>query len=408
MTRKTRLIWLITANFFIFTFIACQSSEAETPVFQEFTVTITASLPVTTKVGTAIITPTVTQVVLPTFTNDRVTLTPSPSPTAAPIQMIEKLPINGVIMAISVDRTFIAVVNRNSNTVYGYDLTTEKVIWQFSLNNHIPNVASFDLSPNGDLLALGGAISPSGVAGEGMHENVYVLSTGNGELVQSFLVPYHVVDSVSFSPDSRYLAVSAYESFSSDYGVMVWEMESWQLAYELLSSSYHWDVFDTVFVPGQESTLAVVTTNLNIPEEFDEDEKGGGLYFWDLSNQQIYEAISGTFALSVATSPSGRYVAAYIDGNLRVWDIQSELEVLNIVVGETADTRRLALTDTGIIGNLDTKGVLTIWNLRGELLTTLETEGTISDIAFSSSEKLIITSYIGNEAQPVEIWQINK
>jgi WD40 repeat protein len=293
--------------------------------------------------------------------------------------------------------------------VYGFDLATQEVKWQFSFQERVPNVASFDLTPNAKYLAFGGALSPNGIAAQGMFENVFVLDIEAGEWVHTFLVPYEVIDSLSFSADSTHLAASTdFEIYPSGYGITVWEVETGRLAYQFPSDDYHWEVLDTVFVPYHPDLLAMTTTNLAMLEGNVEGEKVGGLYFWNMDSQELQEGITGEWGETVATSPNGRFVAAFIDGKIWVWDVDSEAEVLSASAGEIAYRDALAVADNGVIAGLNTEGVLTIWNLQGEVLGVLKTDGQIGSMAFLSNEELLICSYVGSESQPIELWQISE
>jgi WD40 repeat protein len=339
------------------------------------------------------------------------TSTPLPTilPTVAPLQRVRELPVGGDLLAVSTDHTLLAIVNRSMGMVYGIDLATYEIKWQFGFDSRFQNVASLDISPDGRFLAFGGAVSPNGIAAQGLHENVFVFSVDTAEWIHTFLVRYEVIDSLSFSPDSTFLAASAdYDPMSLGYGIMVWDLATGQLAYQLASDDYSWDVLDTTFVPYHPNLLAITTVNQNILGGFEEGEREGGLYFWDFSSQQLQEAITGTVALAVATSPNGRLVAAHIDGDIRLWDVDSETEVLSISVGEAGYESHLTLTDTGVFANFRDRGnVLTIWNLQGTLLDMLEIEGTLADIAFVSDIELLVASYTENEAKPIEVWRIN-
>jgi WD40 repeat protein len=391
---------------------ACQASEPEieavlplTTPATRFTATATADLvPNWTRTPMPLVT--ATMMPLPSITSAPL---PTVLPTAAPIQKMGELPIAGNLISMSADNTLLAVVNRGTGMVYGFDLSTEEIKWQFSFQDHLQNLTSFDISPDGKYLAFGGAVSPNGIAAQGMFENVFVLDIEVGEWVHTILVPYEVIDSLSFSSDNRYLAASTdFEIYPSGYGITVWEVATGQLAYQFPSDDYHWEVLDAVFVPYRPDLLVMATTNLVMLEGNGDGEKAGGLYLWNIDSQELQEGITGGWGEIVAASPNGRLIAAYIDGKIWVWDIERGAEIISVSMEEIANRDALALANSGVIAGLNTEGILTLWNLQGKLLGELKTDGHIGSMTFLSNEELLITSYMGSEAQPIEVWQIRE
>lgn len=402
---RNRHVWFFATCLLFFT--ACQSVETvestePTPITQHDATTqpntsLTALLEntvTTTLVSTTVSSGTPTLTPSPTLNN---IATPTLTPTTSYLQKIEESALNLPGFPIAINGTLLATL-KDHHTLYVFDTPNWDVKQEIENQaGGVVNYSSLDFSPDGKLLATGG-----------INEDVRIWDITTGELIHAFVVPYHTVDNVSFSPDGSLLVASSMDTISSDYGIMIWSTASGQLVNQFPSNEYGWYVIDVIFVPDHGNLLAIAAANLNASEELEEGQKMGGLYFWDIDNQQLQEGIIGTFGLVAATSPNGQLVAAYIDDSLRVWNTQDETEILNIEVGETADTKDLALTNTGLIANLDTEGKLTIWNLQGELLAALETDETRYDIAFAPNGDLLIVSYVDNNGSLVETWKVSE
>lgn len=381
-------IWLIGL-------VACQSDQLVTTYTTEAGTSINQETPMPTP--SRVVTPSavsrLTQ--LPIVTN-----TPSPVPisvpTISPLQQVAEWPFSISHFTLSKDAKLLASENLNTGVLYIFDTATGNIRWEIMEDNRGVTGYTLEFSPDGKLLA-----------GAGKEQDLFVWDMSTGKTIYILPEPFDLVNGISFSSDSKLLAASTPETFPSDYGILVWDVSTGEVTYQFTAGEYGWYINDIVFVPSHVDLLAITTTNFNTPEQLDDGQKPGGLYLFSISNQQLQEAITGTFGLVIATSPNGQLIATYLDGDLRVWDIQRETEILRVPVGQTADTSNLALTNSGIIANLDTKGVLTIWNLQGELLGTLETAGTISDIAFKPNGDLLVASYVEGEARPIEVWRIN-
>jgi WD40 repeat protein len=161
-------------------------------------------------------------------------------------------------------------------------------------------------------------------------------------------------------------------------------------------------VIHAVFVPNHTNLLAMATSTLNSLEEMDEDDKLGGLYFWNVVTNELYEVSTGFFSSNVAVSPNGQFVVVYIDKKLKVWNTEEERIILDVAMDEPS----IAITDTGLIATVD-EGQLTIWNLQGQPIAWLETDNWISDVAFTPDGDFLIGSYVGQDDQPIELWRLN-
>lgn len=377
-------------------FVACQSNAAiNTPTIQVTAVTKAFGPTVTSTSEMWTLTPIPTPEILITPTTSPTAfnlVTSTPVITVTTFRKTDELPISAVYFTVSKDGSLLAVVNQKTGILRVFDTSNWNKRWEIEETGRGMTGYTLDFSPNGNLLAGGGD-----------EQDVFVWDMNNGETRHILPEPYDSVNSVTFSSDGKFLAASTPEDYSSKYRIMVWNVETGELVSQFPAGEYGWYVTDISYIPNKDNLIAITTANFNLPEDFDEDDRPGGLYTWDVANQHLQEITPGTYGLVVETSPNGQFIAAYIDGNLQVWDIVNMTPKLSVMPSEVADTDIIAITDEGIVANLDASGILTLWNLQGELLTTQESEKRITDVAFTPHGELMI-AYLADDS-PIELWQ---
>lgn len=321
---------------------------------------------------------------------------PTPTSTPSPWQKIAELPISFAWFELSPDGKLLAASDPSTGILYIFDTSNQKLLWQIEEQDHSMTGYVFDFTQDGTLLA-----------GGGVEQDVSIWDMRTGEKVLTIEEPYDAVYSVSFSPDGKQLAVSAVEDFGSPYGIIVWETETGQIVNQFPSSDFGLHVIHAVFVPNHTNLLAIATSALNSLEEMDEEDKLGGLYFWNVVTDELYEVSTGFFSSNVATSPNGRFVTAYIDGELRIWDTQEK----RIILATEMQEAYIVMTNFGLVATLDRHGTLMILNLQGHLIAKPETTNWITDVAFMPDGSLLIGSKagpeVGQETRLIEVWQLN-
>ena len=319
--------------------------------------------------------------------------TPSPNPTVPPMQKIAELPIDGVLITTSMNGLFVASVNNSGELFSVYDVSKEKVTWEFDAAGYFLRTTTLAISPDGDIFATGG-----------VNEDVFVWDTNSDKLVYNIPVPYYTVDKVTFSQDGRFLAISAIETEASQPGVMVWDLnEGKQIPAQIYPQDYNWYVMSVIFIPGQTNLLAMTTANLKPVEEFSEHDKVGGLYFWNVNNYQLQEILAGVGGKILTVSASGQIVGASIDDSLQFWDIQNTEKISSLDIEYIGGSRDISISDSEIIANVNKDG-LTIWNFQGELVATLQSDKEITDVEFLPDGSLLVAYFAENT--PVEVWKI--
>lgn len=256
---------------------------------------------------------------------------------------------------------------------------------------------NLDFSPDGNLLA-----------GSSVDQGVYVWNMKTGEKVYALDSPYSGTDNVAFSLDSKFLFVSTSQELL--YGhAPAWEIESGQSApITLWATNYGWSVYKMEFVPNQPSLLAVTTANFYSPQQWQEGFKPGGLYFWDTDKLQLQEAIIGPSGIDMSVSTTGQYIAVVMDGNLYLWDVLQGEELFNVAIEafQIGQAFKLVLTDK-YVATVNGDGVLSIWNLQGELVGTLAGKNPLADAAFLPNGDLVVAYFAENETQIFEVWRLS-
>ncbi len=347
----------------------------------------TAPVEITPETPTPSFSPTLTLTLTPIVVN-------TVTPTLSPLQKVAELPISTFDFTISDDGTLL-VYEDEKGIIHVLNTNNWEAKWEIEEDNRgMIGYMVRDFSPDGRFLA-----------GAGIEQDVFVWDMITGETIYAFPVPYDDVNNISFSPDSKLLSISAIETYSASDAVMIWDLEIGQLIPNQINMrDYVSYVMATIFVPNQTDLLAVSAANLNPPEDFRGDERIGGLFFWDIDNQQLQEVITGIGGTLLIASPNGQVLAVSVDDSYHFWDIQNAVEVLNLGAENLGGSRVMSLTDTGLIANANTEG-LTIWNLQGKLIATLTTDKVITDIEFLPGDELLIAY---GDDKPMEIWKVNK
>ncbi len=106
-------------------------------------------------------------------------------------------------------------------------------------------------------------------------------------------------------------------------------------------------------------------------------------------------------------SPNGQLLAAEINNQIHVLETQT-MELLYQLPEIEVTNDRLALSNSGTLVVLNREGNINIWNSTGEFIDIVDTENTISDIAFSFDGKLVVAYFLEGGNLPLEIWQLNQ
>lgn len=406
---------VLTVIFLSMMFTSCQTNEADisTQISQIESLedsTIEKMSPTST-VAVTLARPTITLSATKTRVNTASPNTPNTKieVTPIPIQVIKEseLPISGVLLAVSLDGKFVASVNDDVSEISVYDLRNDEIKWQQDISSYPLRPTTLAISSDGNFLATGG-----------INEPVLVWDTNTDEIIHNFPTPYYTVDKVAFSQGDDILLATATES--SEARFMMWDMASGLMIdtfpsqhtseISIISNSnntnnkiYGWNIGDASFISSQNNLLAM-TVDHHSDQEVDTTT---ALYFWDIDNNQLKPILKGTWGRTLTTSSDGQLLAAEINEQIFVINTQTGQEIFNLLPTNSS-SRRLAITNKGILAKLDRDGDVTIWNSEGKLLTTLNADQIISDIAFTSDGKLLTAFYSSSEDIPIGIWDLTE
>ncbi|NHZ71874.1 MAG: hypothetical protein GWP17_02160 [Aquificales bacterium] len=362
----------------------------------------TTSTPVVEKV-TAL--PSISPTISPT---PSMTSTAVKAPTETPthllpvMQKIGDLKMDGYRLATSLEEQLLATSNV-SGTVHVIDTITGNTRrLQDRLFTFMIGDKTLSFSSDETLLAAGG--------GEG---TVFVWDTQNGKLVHSF--PFGVeIQKVSFSSNGRLLAASSMDIESQHgKGIIIWNVLTGNIEYTFPSPDVFvlttngevpvsWQIFDAVldvtFAP-KNNVLAIATSQLYASNNSDI----GVVLLWDLENSQLQTVFYGKEAQAVSFSPDGMYLAAVVDGHLRLWDFQQNQEVELPAKDLEPFVQKFIFSQTGYIAILSWGGSVELWDIRSGYLTRINEDTIVSDIGFTPREHLLVARFSAN---PIEEWEI--
>jgi WD40 repeat protein len=193
-------------------------------------------------------------------------------------------------VAYSPDGRFVAS-GSNDGTVKLWDTTVWNVLYTLPEHEHPVNSVAF--SPNGQYLVSAGS-----------DYTVRIWETATGKLLFT-MEGTHPVNTVVYSPDGKYIA-AGYDD--SDNKTRIWNAATGELI-RTIDSGRTWKI---VYNPSGKY-LAVATT---------ESRSGkGGVKLYNTSNWN-FTTITDKNALDVAFSPDGKYVIAYSEGTVDIYQIQ--------------------------------------------------------------------------------------
>ena len=414
MICKNALVRRVIVNFlFTLTLVFAGCQPVESPSTTQITTTPEINVtippiftPTTTNTQSSTSTPSPTPSASPTQLPTVIKET-TPRSTISPLQKIAELPTSGSGLAISDDGLLVGITNANTGVLFILDMKTQEVKWELTETSRtMTGYTALDFSSDNILLAAGG-----------VEQDVFIWDMTNGELTLRIHVPFQTVSRVSFSSDSRLLAVSSHDGlriYNTDTGELVDTFPSPNIVtYPASNNDEHflkpsqaarWFVGEAVFIPSSTSLLAITVNN----PYAEENEKIGALYFWDMDSQELQEILTGTFGDMIAISPNGQLLIVEIDGQLRGWDIQNGRELFIQNIEEMGSIRRIALANNSLLAMLNRDGVMTIWNLEEKLLTILESDKFVTVVVFTPDNDLLVAGFVGEDDVPVEIWKITK
>jgi WD40 repeat protein len=234
---------------------------------------------------------------------------------------------------------------------------------------HAGTVTSVAFSPDGTLLASGGA-----------DNSVKLWIAASGRELRTMSEHTGIVSSVAFSPDGKMLA-----SGSQDKTVRLWDVATGR---RLRTLSGHADAVNAVAFSSNGKSLASASGD-------------GTVKLWDVASGRALRSLNGNpgSVKAVAFSPNGSLLASGgYDDTITLWDVASGRS-LRILRAHTNEIQSIAFSPDGKrLASGSEDQTVKLWDVaRGSVLLTLSGHSnTVSSVIFSKDGKLLASGSYDN------------
>ncbi|MCC5639230.1 CHAT domain-containing protein [Nostoc sp. CHAB 5844] len=255
----------------------------------------------------------------------------------------------------------------NFDAIEFWNLEAQDLVHQksqfFLLNS---NITSVSFSPDSKILAIAG------------EDKAIQIRNLQGHLLKTITGHQNTITSVTFSPDGKTLA-----SASFDHTVKLWDLTG-KLLYTFghpATGDNNQDIVTNLAFSPDGTALAAASDNKTVK-------------LWNLNTKEAL-TLQGHQAgvTSVAFSPDGITLAsAGEDNTIILWNLGGKL--LNTLTGHEAAVNRIALSLDGItLASASDDNTVKLWNLKGKLLHTLTGHKyAVKSIVFSPDGKTLASA----------------
>lgn len=285
-------------------------------------------------------------------------------------------------------------LNRIEQTIYQIhiaDLGIQKVITKTSF---LQSAMVFTSSANNHL-AIGVATSPTGIVAEHSQENVFLLEKENLNILDTY---YSTIRSLSFSSDGRLLAIASEDTEVNPNGVTIWDVLDNNIVAELPTDDLGFYAVSAFFIDHSPNTLIISAMSTDF------ENSKGGLYIWDIQQNDVQQIIAGDFASSIALSSNGQLAAVVIDGYLQVLDVSSRGSTANTPF--TSFRSNLVILNSGNIIFLDQQQKLNLLINSQSIALGMQEGIAILDVIATHLSQIIISAYSEEDGYLIEVWEV--
>ena len=244
---------------------------------------------------------------------------------------------------------------------------------------------TFWINEGHDKLIVDAAISSRGdyIVSVALNDSIRIWDGKTGK--ELFILPYHEVRYVSWSPDDKLLAIRL-----DDGIIQIWDIEKRDFIAILAGNTY---TAGPCWSPNGKN-MAVGT-------------REGTIEIWNVKGWDTIKILTGHRALvmDVSWSPNDRYIASLADDNtIKIWDVERGREVSRLKVGKEAKTILWSGDGQYVVINKFTDKSVGIWDWRRDSIVEVEEDDLIDSVACSPCGKYVALAV----SDVIKIWSIKE